>query len=328
MNKVFLLGCHKSGTSLLRSLFDGSDQFFTVPIESHFISMMNWWIDYPFRQQYPKVLDKQSFKSNILKWINYSNKANDPLSDSVTLGLFEEKAAEDFLDKALINVDLKNEKDLINLYFETLYISLNGSNNGFLNKIIIEKSVENFEHAIDLARVFPTSKFIHIIRNPYSNIVSLRKYKTLNGVYPEMIKVLNSISQSYYHLIKNKRNIENYLIIRYEDLVTDTTKEINKICEFLNIKFDENLMQPTFRGEKWKGNSTSSVEFDGIGNTLNKWEKEISPFEIYLVNKFLRHTLSLYDYKHINTPRSPFLRNKGESVKNYIKNRVLLGKIK
>ena len=35
-NPVFILGSHKSGTSLLRNLLDGISGFFVIPIEAHF----------------------------------------------------------------------------------------------------------------------------------------------------------------------------------------------------------------------------------------------------------------------------------------------------
>ena len=38
-NYVFILGQHKSGSSLLRSLLDGHPDLFVIPVETHYFSL-------------------------------------------------------------------------------------------------------------------------------------------------------------------------------------------------------------------------------------------------------------------------------------------------
>ncbi|MGI8607235.1 MAG: sulfotransferase, partial [Gaiellaceae bacterium] len=51
---VFILGAHKSGTSLLRSLLDATPGFFVLPKEPHFFAYSGRWIDYPLRRRQPR----------------------------------------------------------------------------------------------------------------------------------------------------------------------------------------------------------------------------------------------------------------------------------
>lgn len=321
---IFILGLHKSGTSLLRNLFDGHTGLFVIPIESHIFQHNNYWIDYGIRRQIPSDANPGKIINNYLEWIYGCNtRHNDKLGDSVTLGLwdldlFKNKMSkynkEDFLDTKLS----------IEHYFESMYASL------FKKELsdnirVIEKSVENAEFAIDLKTMYPKAKFIHIVRNPYSNLVSIRKYKSKNKKPPVLKHIMDSMYNSYYHLEKNKRILKNdYLVVRYEDLVSDTETKMNEITDFLNITREAILYKPTVNGELWGGNSTTGKKFNKISNEfLDLWKSTITPLEIEMINKLFKRVLTDYHYEKFENEKSFLKRNKNESVKTYLSNRLL-----
>lgn len=53
---IFILGCTKSRTSMMRNLFDGHPDLFIVPAESHFFQNIGFWINYFFRRSAPQQL--------------------------------------------------------------------------------------------------------------------------------------------------------------------------------------------------------------------------------------------------------------------------------
>jgi hypothetical protein len=191
------------------------------------------------------------------------------------------------------------------------------------NTRIVEKSVENSEFAMQLKKIFPKAKFIHIIRNPYSNLVSIRKFKSKTG-YPFMKYIIESMNNNYYFLEKNKEVIdEDYYVLKYEDFVNDSEKKIKELANFANLKIEEILFKPTVQGELWRGNSTSNKEFSGISSDrLGKWKEEISPFEIGLINKKFDHFLEKYGYKYYKIKDNIYHKNKNENIKSYIANRL------
>ncbi len=320
---VFLLGAHKSGTSLLRALFDGIEEYAVLPIETHPFQILDYGIRYPYRKQNAKELSFERAYENALKWVKKSNINNDKYSDSLTINMFEETVFENQLNKNKSNLD---SKLFIENYFAAVYDSYR--KNQFLkdNQRFVEKSVENVEFALDLMKLFPDSKFIHIIRNPYSNLVSLRKYKSTHG-YPNLDKPVKALFESYYNLFRNERLIENYKIIKYEDLISKPNLVINDICESLNITFHSEMLEPTVNnGQNWQGNSTTDTKFSGISDKrLNDWEKQIYPIEIDFVNKLFPHILERFNYKKL-TPGKIFLKNPKESIKTYAFNRILLNR--
>ncbi|MEE9162080.1 MAG: hypothetical protein V3U35_03825 [Candidatus Neomarinimicrobiota bacterium] len=90
MNRpIFLLGAHKSGTSLLRSLFDGHPDLFAVPVEAHFFQLTGSWINYSLRKSPPSPVSRSQFASNGKEWIRSCNEAEPRYSDSFAKGRFD-----------------------------------------------------------------------------------------------------------------------------------------------------------------------------------------------------------------------------------------------
>ena len=113
-------------------------------------------------------------------------------------------------------------KDEIINYFDAIYYSIH-SEPIDRNLTVVEKSVSNAENAIRLQRLFPNAKFIHIIRNPYNNLLSFRDYRfKMNHRFPSLRDLVESLKVNYYYLYKNQELINDYLVMKYEDIVYDT----------------------------------------------------------------------------------------------------------
>lgn len=205
---IFILGAHKSGTSLLRALFDGHKDLFVVPIESHYFKHLGWWIQYPFRKQLPKYRTVREFWYEAKQWMIHFNMVEDRLSDSMMAGKFNIPKIDEYLER-IFEISTPDEEitesilpSLYCQYVELINFSLY-TLSSLKGKRIVEKSVENFEFAVDIEQEMSNPKFIHIVRNPYSNLVSLRKYVNRNQKsYPNLGIPLRVISDSFYHLEK------------------------------------------------------------------------------------------------------------------------------
>jgi len=317
---IFLLGAHKCGTSLLRSLFDGHPDLFVIPFEAHFFPNLGHWVHYPFRKRFPQKYSWETFRRNIIRWVEHCNSSTDPLADSVCTNLF---SIEEF--RATLPKNIETQKESIEAYVKSIYRSLKGLN--MTDDLrFLEKSVENAEFALELRSMFPDCTFIHIVRNPYSAFVSNRKYKTgPKRRFPFIKNIHGALVNSTYFLYKNRNLLPDYQIVRYEDLVTAPEKTMKQICEKIRLPFVQNLLEPTFLGQPWGGNSTSGKTFEGISTeTLDKWKDEITPLETTLVNKTLQHVLDDYGYEIIERSHSPYFPCPKETPKIYIANRLYL----
>jgi len=317
---IFILGAHKSGTSLLRSIFDGHPDLFVIPIESHYFQNRKYWVDNEYRFERPSKLTHLELQERFVKYIEKSNQSEDKYSDGISKNIFNINLFKDRFSK--IKNIINNDKKLIKKYFEALYYALTSTDLPD-NKRIVEKSVENAEFAIELNNLFPDAKFIHIVRNPYSNFVSLRKYKSINFGYPIIRRMIKTLYNNYYFLYKNKKVIDDYFIIRYEDLVTHPKEFIIKLCHFVNIKFRQILLTPTYNGKLWDGNSMEDKKFNTISSErLGSWQNEIYSMEIQYINRVFKFVLNDYNYRVLEPHGSFWKPIKGENLKRYFANRI------
>lgn len=101
-------------------------------------------------------------------------------------------------------------------------------------KIIGEKSPYNTFSASWLHSIYPGVKFLRLIRNPYTNIASL-----MNRNNPD-VEYATKMYKSFFSstVEKELQNLECHLL-RYEDLVYDTTKSMQKVFTFLGVSASE-----------------------------------------------------------------------------------------
>ncbi len=316
---IFLCGAHKSGSSLLRSLFDGHPDLYAIPFETHYFQNMHLWVDNEYRMERPKNLTKNQLIERFQAWIRHNNTVEDAYSDSISKGRID---IELFQSEFIKSPFPQKNASLITRYFDSIYFAIEKVK-PLSNLRYIEKSVENAEFAIDLHYLFPKAKFIHILRNPYANIVALRKFKSNKFGYPIIRRMLRTLYNNYYYLYKNKRIIPDYKIIKYEDLVQNPKEVITDLCDFLNLPFHQTLLQPTQFGNTWKGNSTTNQKFSGIESKhLLKWQKDIHKIETDYINHLFPFILNEFEYEYFSAKGSYWQPVKGESLQRYIANRL------
>jgi protein-tyrosine sulfotransferase len=321
---VFILGSHKSGTTLLRNLLDGAPDLFVVPIETHLFQYTGHWINYALRSNLPSSLTFDEVVENLNTHLRKSNSNTNRTADSLLTNKWDiDQFNKWFKENGEKHFESKDFKSLNDCYIEAIHLSLFGDlphSNRFA-----EKSVENAEYASIINRIYPDANFLHIIRNPYATIVSIRKHVSLHQKhYPYLDKLMSAINNSYYYLYKNPLQISNYKIIRYEDLVTNPSDVIREIAKFIEIDFSEVLLEPTVMGTKWSGNSTSGRPLVGISrDRIDAWKGEIYPLEIMLINTQFGHIFRDYSYAYYDTKRSLMLPAK-ERPQVYLANRLLL----
>ena len=327
---VFILGSHKSGTSLLRNLLDGVDSFFAIPIELHFFEYSGLWIDYPIRRSLPVNPGFDPVKRRILTAIEKSNQGTSGSGkfggDSlVKAGKWDIQHLIAHLDQygkpAFEKEDLRS---FIDAYVESVHLALRKELPPAGTRFV-EKSVENAEFAPLIKKLYPGAKFIHIVRNPYAALVSIRKFKPYKGGFPFLGTLVDALESSYYYAMQNPLSLPDYLVVRYEDLLTDPEGTMHKVADHLDTPFTPVMLKPSAMGEEWKGNSMSGVEFQGISTyPLDAWKSEITPLEIELVNTQLPHVMREYQYETIHASASPLLPIKREMIRIYLANRFYL----
>ncbi|PSB21074.1 sulfotransferase [filamentous cyanobacterium CCP2] len=246
-SRVFLVGCPRSGTTLLQSLLAAHPQIASVP-ETHFFKHL-------------------SFKSKF--W-------------NETLGRLEfiSRRGRGRLKSLLRNIGQENRKQylprfgLFNLQYVRAFTQILDDFTKEQGKSIwIEKTPGHLRYIDYITKVIPDAKFIHIIRQGEDVVASL--YEATNQ-YPEQwgraldidecITSWNSsiqISQRYSHQ-------PNHILVVYENLVNNPQAILEKLCDFLGVEFDQSMMQNrksaaksiVLDSEPWKSTVYQSISKD------------------------------------------------------------------
>lgn len=315
---IFIMGAHKSGTTLLRCLFDGTDDLCVIPFEPHIFEHLGFSINYGGRKARGENNNTESIKNNLIRYIETVNFENDIHGGNDANSQINLKIAKKFILQINQN---DNYIEIIEKYYNSIRHSLVDFNSRN-NKRILDKSVENSEFAILLKSFFPDAKFIHIIKNPYSNLVSIRRFKSRFG-FPSLYKALALLKDNYGNLHNNIRTIKDYKVVKYEELVKEPEKVMRDLCDFCDLDYSDNNISPTVLSKNWFSNSTYNTNSNIIDKSmLNKWVDTITNLEIHLINKLFKYELDYYNYKKIKTKKSIYFPEKKEGLKVYLANRI------
>ncbi len=319
---IFILGSHKSGTSLLRSLLQGAPDLFVVPLETHFFQFTGFWVDYALRRAYPKKMAFEEALAAMRGHIQRSNDIASATSDSVLTGRWDVAAFQAWMqEKGREKFAAGDWRGFFDAYIEAIHVGLFGRPPQATR--FVEKSVEHAEFAALLKKLYPDALFVHIVRNPYATLVSLRRHMSLAG-YPALAPALSALNNAYYHLYHNPHIVPDYLVIRYEDLLQQPEEVMRRVAAHIDIPFSDQLLTPTAMDGPWQGNSSSGQAFEGISTRpITAWERHIHPLETALVNRLFPHVLRDFGYELRPVQGSLYRPGPRERASTYVKNRWL-----
>lgn len=314
LRPLFILGVHKSGTSLMRSVFDSHTEIISVPIESHYFDHFGFPYSYPLNKRKTRNVNlKQNLNKLISGYLSDENRYAD--------AGFDKKQFDDSKVLSLIENEMNPLRPESYLNFAKYIYESFGIYQTNEHRYVLEKSVDNLEYAELLLRIFPEAKFIHVIRNPYDNFASIKRYLARGGKksppIAELIELMK-YNQFYLERLENIFPADIYTVVKYESFINEPELQINRLINFLGIKYQDSLARPTSLGEPWKGNSTKDTEM----NRIEKMDKlaTISKFEKSVIDRNLNYVLSKYNKHQVNIQKEGILNNytlKG-TIHNYL----------
>jgi len=214
----FIVGRPRSGTTLLRTLFDANRNV-SVPPECQFI--INLYPKYGKMTQWSKR-DLLDFHKDLKEqWLFKTWKVDNAMLRKRLLASVGE-------------ITYNEVCKIVNLQYQSVFekeevLFFGDKNPGYT--IYTEQLMD----------IFPGAKFIHIIRDYRDHFVSIRN---VDFDFP-----LPSLVAFKWRLFvkKFRKMVEKYpdshLEIRYEDLVSDPENQMKRLCDFTNIPFDPGIFQ-------------------------------------------------------------------------------------
>lgn len=297
---VFIGGCIKSGTTLLRNLLDYHPELVVLLNDS--LVARHWMIQ-------AKKLSKNDFYSNLAKvYTNrlfnlYENSSPDLLN-----GLDDDFGGyKNFLIylKYFVNQS-ENLANLISSLSKAVFMVNGQFDLGHQPKFWVEKTPFNSFYFEKILTIFPSAKFIYISRNPFDNLASIKKWFQRSKKPFRLSLELRGMKKSYRITKKLVKKYPNQvLIIKYEDLVVDPKLKLNKITNFLNIKYNKSLEIPTTFGNPARPDSShyqsdQKDQFEkGViyKKFVNRSSEVLNDFEIFNVFRKIKKIACFFNYQ-------------------------------
>lgn len=266
---VFIIGMPRSGTKLLRAILNRHSKVSITVAESHFIPYLvdKFGITQPFdnKDQLNKYF-KELKKSPLNWWAEKSGYK------------FNKNKFRDCVD----NVSWGS-------IFRCTFMQF--SPNKSSNKIIWgDKSPGYINHIGLLEKIFDNPKFIHIVRDPRDYCLSVK-----NAWGGSFIRAANSWNKTIYNLIDKKydKTKNNFITIRYEDLLTNPKNTIEKVCEFISVGYESRML--TFnKSPEYVGDARGYKKIKS--DNMNKFPDSLDKIQIKSIEEIVFNTMSYYGY--------------------------------
>jgi LPS sulfotransferase NodH len=286
---IFIVGCPRSGTTILAKILNNHSQIASAT-EIHFFNHLCTL----------KKYDWTNLDEDFLKRFFNETRVEDFCSLlKLSFEEFKEQFEQTTIDTKLDQIS-QNQKRI----FDTMML------------ILLKKKQKTFccektpQHLLSVERIleiYKDAKIIHLIRDGRDTVNSLIKMPWR----PEGLLNNSRFWKKYAKLgmeIKNKicHQTENYIDIKYEDLLLNPEESIKKLTNFIGVEFEETMLSNKLSNQKetnsnifsswessWKHKAMEELDSTRVG----AWQKELSEKDQTLLNWHLKKELAALGYE-------------------------------
>jgi hypothetical protein len=148
---------------------------------------------------------------------------------------------------------------------------------------VVDKTPLNFQYIGLLGLALPQAKFIHCHRNPVANCYSIHRMTfDEKQTYAHDLTALGKYYTRYWKLMQRWKTMfpDRILDVRYEDTVADIEKQSRRILDFLDLAFEEKVLEFHKTERLVKTPSASQVRQPIYTDSVEAWknyEKHLGP---------------------------------------------------
>lgn len=321
MDPVVILGPHKSGTSLLRSLLDGHPRLAVLAREPHFFERSGTEVRYPLRPSSPQMTTHIQFGARVADALDVEAHDENLYSDSPGWRGYDSR----------IFGRLWSEREPttagVERYVTYLRCLWEAAGNAPIrqDQRPVDKSTEYVEFGSLLRFWLSDVRILHVLRDPYATLVAIRRYHyQLGGATRWLLSAAEAIAQSF-RSASDRRELRGFHVLRYEDLVVEPESTMRGVAEALGVGFDPLMLTPTCEGRPWTGNSGDGIRVPVIRREPSEaWLRELTDTDVAVVNAAVsRHDIERWGYPHRKSGLLQLRRLPGERLRTWLANRAV-----
>ena len=280
----FICGAGRSGTTLLRLMIDAHPQV-AIPSESHFVP-------------------------DLIKSALGAPMSADELTASITSsnrwGDFHLEEAE-LAERIAALGGRPRAGDAIRVFFR-LYAEKQGKARWG------DKTPGYAELMPTIERTLPEARFVHVIRDGRDVALSILS----RDWGPDTVeKAARRWKRRIVRAQRGAKRVGHYMELRYEDLITDTERELRRVCDHIELEFDPAMLEYHRRAEQRLAEKAREVTRAGGGTTsaearmeshklaseppkadhLARWKREMSAEDVAKFEEIGGDLLTRYGYE-------------------------------
>ena len=273
MYPIFITGSFRSGTTLLRLILISGGQI-SIPPESRVIHFL-----------------KEPFFNNNLN------------NNEIINILFKDKKFREWgitpgqVENILPNLRRADFPGFISSLYKTY-----AQNSGMNTERWGDKNPWYIRISEDIISLFPKSKIIVLIRNPFSIYGSVKRTNFFS--LPED-NIKNEFISRYKHIAGKYleyKDSNNYYFLTYENLVLNTAAELEHLCDYIDIEYSEKMLD--FHENEFVKNAIpdNKKQFHThanesiMSNLVNPEAYGISEHEINWIRCELKEEIEIFNY--------------------------------
>lgn len=272
---AFIVGMGRSGTTLLTNMLNSNPEIIASPENEFILHSYQPFLDKDFSDPLVAEAFIKMFDQNFNKVISVWKPQKELKEDILKL---DEKTFSNVCKLSYLNYPLSNKSK------ESI-------------KYVIDKNPSYSLHIDTLKNIFPEAKFIVIVRDYRDNILSRKKYSDENVPVHKLAADWNFYYDRIFKTLK-RLNIA-YHLIRYEDLANDPVNSLKELCNYIDIKYSEQMLsfqdlskelkshaEKTLPKEKHEKIIRMHSNLDKKVNTerVNAFKNELKPEDIGLLD--------------------------------------------
>ncbi|MDA3820129.1 MAG: sulfotransferase [Candidatus Delongbacteria bacterium] len=271
MNIIFIIGQHRTGSTLLKNILDTHSQITMAFDEMNLFE--------PFRKN---TLDKLFKKMEPTPTVFIDLLKSKKIYGTFWKDFEKSNISYEELLSELEKYETLNEVIILEMILELL----RKKNNSKLEGI---KYPVHFRKISYLLKNFPKAKIIFLTRNPKAIIASKindpatkkrkqnAKFKSVLIHYFTLFYFCLEFNSSVKTYFKNKNNLH---LVTYENLVQDKEHTVKYICDFCEVEFKKNMLDVSGKESSFENKQSKTMH----RKSLEKYRDVLSSFDQKLID--------------------------------------------
>lgn len=277
---IFIVGANRSGTTLLRLLLNAHSAV-AIPDEINYFYGFDWTVSYS--QWRSPSLSPAAYEAFVDRFLT-TNAPNVPGLDCSAL-------REEILGAP---ADLRCPYQLLLQRWAALHGKPRWG----------EKTPGNIYHADLLIDMFPDALFVHVVRDPRGGVASMNRV----SFFPDDA-VLNALNR--HKVMTHGRAFLRRAVparqrteVRYEDLVAAPRETLDRLCGFLDLPYEEQMLRFHLDAERFMTEAASS-SFNAAATTpisrdhAERWRTDLSADQIASVELLCADEMAEFGYERL-----------------------------